>query len=82
MVTSPNKKDLPAFGVGPVLLSKHGRRPDFSSHPNGPQGMDLCYAFSAPGSENTFILEYLDDWGQEKVLDRLDARNNCRDPSL
>jgi hypothetical protein len=54
----PKQKNLPAFGVGSVLLSKHGRRLDFSSHPNGPQGMGLYCAFSTPGSENTFILRY------------------------
>jgi hypothetical protein len=54
----PKQKNLPAFGVGSVLLSKHGRRLDFSSHPDGPQGMDFCCAFSTPGSENTFILKH------------------------
>ena len=53
------QKNLPAFGVGSVLLSKHGRRLDFSSHPDGPQGMGLCCAFSTPGSENTLILRHL-----------------------
>jgi len=54
----PKQKNLPAFGVGSVLLSKHGRRLDFSSHPDGPQGMGLCCAFSTPGSENTIILRH------------------------
>src|SRR5579885_3106409 len=53
------QKNLPAFGVGPVLLSKHGRRPNFLNHPIGPLRLDLSGACSRAGSENTFILT---DW--------------------
>jgi hypothetical protein len=46
------------FGVGSVLLSKHGRRRNFSRHPIGPQGLGLSVTLSAPGSENLLILVY------------------------
>jgi len=62
------KKDLPAFGVGPVLLSKHERRLDFSSHPVGPQGLGLCCAFSNPGLGEHSYPKRLDDRMQHKVL--------------
>lgn len=52
------KNAYPAFGVGPVLLSKHGRQRNFSRHPIGPPGLGLSVALSAPGSENTKILSH------------------------
>ena len=65
------QKDLPAFGVGLVLLSKHGRRLDFSSHPVGPQGLGLYCAFSNPGLGEHSYPSQLDEWKQHKVLCRM-----------
>jgi hypothetical protein len=69
------QKDLPALGVGPALLSKHGRRLDFSSHPVGPQGMGFCCAFSNPGLGEHSYPKIFDDRKQHKVPDD-------RNPSL
>ena len=66
------QKDLRAFEVGPVLLSKHGRRLDFSSRRIGPQGLGLCCAFSNPGLGEHFYPRGLDERMQHKVLDHHD----------